>query len=183
VHSGDLGRFDEDDFLRVGGRSKEIIVTAGGENVAPIPIEDNIKAEMKEILSNVMVVGDKRKHLAAIVTLRTQMDKMNQPTDLLHPDVKEWAEENGSEAETVTELLEEDNEDVRLDILEGIQRVNRRAISSAQKVHKFMIAPADFSLAGGELTPTMKMKRHFIEDKYEKKINEMYEHETQSSMW
>jgi len=111
------------------------------------------------------------------------MDKMNQPTDLLHPDVKEWAEENGSEAETVTELLEEDNEDVRLDILEGIQRVNRRAISSAQKVHKFMIAPADFSLAGGELTPTMKMKRHFIEDKYEKKINEMYEHETQSSMW
>jgi len=183
VHSGDLGRFDEYDFLRVGGRSKEIIVTAGGENVAPIPIEDNIKAEMKEILSNVMVVGDKRKHLAAIVTLRTQMDKMNQPTDLLHPDVKEWAEENGSEAETVTELLEEDNEDVRLDILEGIQRVNRRAISSAQKVHKFMIAPADFSLAGGELTPTMKMKRHFIEDKYEKKINEMYEHETQSSMW
>lgn len=183
VHSGDLGTYDQDNFLRVGGRSKEIIVTAGGENVAPIPIEENIKVEMKEILSNVMVVGDKRKHLAAIVTLRTQMDKMNQPTDLLHPDVKAWAEENGSEAETVTELLEEDNEDVRLDILEGIQRVNRRAISSAQKVHKFMIAPSDFSLAGGELTPTMKMKRHFIEDKYEKKINQMYEHETQSSMW
>jgi len=183
VHSGDLGKFDEDGFLRVGGRSKEIIVTAGGENVAPIPIEDAIKAEMKEIISNVMVVGDKRKHLAALVTLRTQMDAKNQPTDLLHPDVKEWAEENGSEAETVTELLEEDNEDVRLDILEGIQRVNRRAISNAQKVHKFMIAPSDFSLAGGELTPTMKMKRHFIEEKYEKKIEQMYEHETQSSMW
>lgn len=111
------------------------------------------------------------------------MDAKNQPTDLLHPDVKEWAEENGSEAETVTELLEEDNEDVRLDLLEGIQRVNRRAISNAQKVHKFMIAPSDFSLAGGELTPTMKMKRHVIEEKYEKKIEQMYEHETQSSMW
>jgi len=183
VHSGDLGKFDQDGFLRVGGRSKEIIVTAGGENVAPIPIEDAIKAEMKEIISNVMVVGDKRKHLAAIVTLRTQMDAKNQPTDLLHPDVKEWAEENGSDAETVSELLEEDNEDLRLDILEGIQRVNRRAISNAQKVHKFMIAPSDFSLAGGELTPTMKMKRHFIEEKYQKKIDQMYEHETQSSMW
>eukprot|EP00088_Acartia_fossae_P049686 TRINITY_DN5492_c0_g1_i1.p1 TRINITY_DN5492_c0_g1~~TRINITY_DN5492_c0_g1_i1.p1 ORF type:complete len:720 (-),score=161.38 TRINITY_DN5492_c0_g1_i1:926-3085(-) len=183
VHSGDLGTFDSDGFLKVGGRSKEIIVTAGGENVAPIPIEDAIKAEMKEIISNVMVVGDKRKHLAAIVTLRTQMDEKNQPTDLLHPDVKEWVEENGSEATTVTELLEEDNEDVRLDVLEGIQKVNRRAISNAQKVHKFMIAPSDFSLAGGELTPTMKMKRHFIEDKYKKKIDEMYEHETQSSMW
>jgi len=183
VHSGDLGRFDEDGFLRVGGRSKEIIVTAGGENVAPIPIEDAIKAEMKEIISNVMVTGDKRKHLAAILTFRTQMDEKNQPTDLLHPDVKQWAEDLGSEAETVTDLVEEDNEDVRLELLEGIQKVNRRAISNAQKVHKFMIAPSDFSLAGGELTPTMKMKRHFIEEKYEKQIQQMYEHETQSSMW
>lgn len=183
VHSGDLGRFDDDGFLRVGGRSKEIIVTAGGENVAPIPIEDAIKAEMKEIISNVMVTGDKRKHLAAILTFRTQVDERNQPTDLLHPDVKQWAEELGSEAESVTDLVEEDNEDVRLELLEGIQKVNRRAISNAQKVHKFMIAPSDFSLAGGELTPTMKMKRHFIEEKYEKQIQQMYEHETQSSMW
>merc|ERR1719383_1456731 len=88
-HSGDLGMFDEDGFLKVGGRSKEIIVTGGGENVAPIPIEDAIKAQMMEVISNVMVLGDKRKHLAAIVTLRTKLDKNNQPTDILHPDVKE----------------------------------------------------------------------------------------------
>merc|ERR1712200_107664 len=145
--------------------SKEIIVTGGGENVAPIPIEDAIKAQMKDVISNVMVLGDKRKHLAAIVTLRTQLDSRNQPTDILHPDVREWVEDLGSEAETLTELLKEDNEDVRLEILAGIQKVNRKAISNAQKVHKFMIAPADFSLDGGELTPTMKLKRHFVQEK------------------
>ena len=62
-----------------------------------------------------------------------------------------------------------------------IQKVNRKAVSAAQKVHKFMIAPKDFSLPGGELTPTMKLKRHFVIEQYEKKINQMYE--TQSSMW
>ena len=56
-------------------------------------------------------------------------------------------------------------------------------ISPSLQVHKFMIAPHDFSLAGGELTPTMKVKRHFVIEKYQKKIQQMYEHETQSSMW
>jgi len=183
VHSGDLGKFDDQGFLVVGGRSKEIIVTGGGENVAPIPIEDAIKAQMTDIISNVMVLGDKRKHLACIVTLRTELDENNQPTDNLHPFVREWADDLGCEAKTVTELLNMDNEDLRLEILEGIQKVNRKAISSAQKVHKFMIAPQDFSLKGGELTPTMKLKRHVVEEKYKAQIREMYEHETQSSMW
>merc|ERR1712071_389853 len=147
---------------------------------APIPIEDAIKAQLKDLISNVMVVGDKRKHLAAIVTLRTQLDSANQPTDVLHPDVRAFVDDCGSDATTVTEILQEDNEDVRLEILEGIQKVNRKAISNAQKVHKFMIAPKDFSLPGGELTPTMKLKRHTVEEMYAKKIDQMYEHETQS---
>merc|ERR1719244_1783956 len=183
VHSGDLGRFDEDGFLYIGGRQKEIIVTGGGENVAPVPIEDMIKVQMKDIVSNCMVLGDKRKHLACIITLRTVLDSANLPTDQLHPDVVAWAEELGAEATTVTELLEEDNEEVRLEIMAQIQKVNRKAISNAQKVHKFMIAPKDFSLPGGELTPTMKLKRHTVMEMYEKKIQQMYEHETQSSMW
>jgi len=183
VHSGDLGKFDEDGFLYIGGRQKEIIVTGGGENVAPVPIEDNIKLQMKDIVSNCMVLGDKRKHLACILTLRTVLDKANQPTDQLHPDVIKWAEELGAESETVTDLLEEDNEEVRLELMAQIQKVNRKAVSNAQKVHKFMIAPKDFSLPGGELTPTMKLKRHTVMEQYEKKINQMYEHETQSSMW
>jgi long-chain-fatty-acid--CoA ligase ACSBG len=183
VHSGDLGKFDSDGFLFIGGRQKEIIVTGGGENVAPVPIEDMIKVQMKDIVSNCMVLGDKRKHLACIITLRTVLDSANLPTDQLHPDVVAWAEELGAEAETVTDLLAEDNKEVQMEIMAQIQKVNRKAVSAAQKVHKFMIAPKDFSLPGGELTPTLKLKRHFVIDMHEKKINQIYEHETQSSMW
>ena len=77
----DIHRFDEDGFLFIGGRQKEIIVTGGGENVAPVPIEDTIKVQMKDIVSNCMVLGDKRKHLACILTLRTVLDAANLPTD------------------------------------------------------------------------------------------------------
>ena len=87
VHSGDLCRFDEDGFLFLGGRQKEIIVTGGGENIAPIPIEDMIKVQMKDIAYNCMVIGDKRKHLACIITLRTVLNENNFPTNKLHPDV------------------------------------------------------------------------------------------------
>ena len=89
VLSGDLGRFDTDGFLYLTGRQKEIIVTAGGENIAPVPIEDQIKEALKDYIANCLVIGDKRKHLACILTLRTVLDDKNQPTDVLHPDVKE----------------------------------------------------------------------------------------------
>ena len=79
-------RFDEDGFLYIGGRQKEIIVTGGGENVAPVPIEDMIKVQMKDIVSNCMVLGDKRKHLACILTLRTVLDSANLPTDQVNMD-------------------------------------------------------------------------------------------------
>lgn len=167
----------------IGGRQKEIIVTGGGENVAPVPIEDMIKVQMKDLIANCMVLGDKRKHLACILTFRTVLDENNLPTNNLHPDVIEWAENLGAESETVTDLIAEDNEEVRLELMAMIQKVNRKAVSNAQKVHKFMIAPKDFSLPGGELTPTMKIKRHFVMELYSKKIDQMYEHETQSSMW
>merc|ERR1719282_1350257 len=78
VLSGDLGRFN-DGFLFVSGRQKEIIVTAGGENIAPVPIEDAIKELLKDYIANCLVIGDKRKHLAAILTLRTVLDDKNQP--------------------------------------------------------------------------------------------------------
>ncbi len=70
LRSGDLGRFDQDGFLYVTGRSKELIITAGGENVAPVPIEDAIKNELPEIVSNCMVVGDKKQFLVVLITLK-----------------------------------------------------------------------------------------------------------------
>ena len=106
------------------------------------------------------------------------------------------------EAETAEDIINEDNPEIKAFVMGAIQKINRKAVSNAAKVvitadtlcmfsnfsslsqvHKFMIAPTDFSLAGGELTPTMKVKRHFVIEKYQKKIQQMYEHETQSSMW
>jgi len=183
IHSGDLGKMDEDGFFYVCGRMKEIIITAGGENIAPVPIEEDIKAELVDIVSHGMVLGDQKKHLAIILTLKTVLDSKNQPTDNLHPDVKEWLQTMGSSAETSQELIAEDNADVKEYIMNALKRSNSRCVSNAQKVHKFMFAPTDFSLAGGELTPTLKIKRHFVLEKYATEIEEMYEFETQSSMW
>jgi len=183
VHSGDLGRVDDDGFFYVAGRMKEILITGGGENIAPVPIEDDIKSELVDIVSQGMLVGDKRKHLAIILTLKTVLDSKNQPTDILHPDVKEWLESMGSQAQTAEELIAEDSDEVREYIMDAIKRSNSRCVSNASKVHKFMFAPTDFSLTGGELTPTLKMKRHVVLEKYAAEIESMYQYETQSSMW
>jgi len=183
VHSGDLGRMDQDGFWYVAGRMKEVLITAGGENIAPVPIEDNLKSELVEIASQIMVVGDKKKHLAVIITLKTVLDDKNQPTDILNEDVQEWLQTLGSKATTAKQLIAEDSEEVKNFIVDAIKRSNTRSVSNASKVHKFMIAPEDFSLAGGELTPTLKVKRHFVVEKYAKEIEAMYEYETMSSMW
>ena len=158
-------------------------MSGGGENIAPVPIEDDIKSELVDIVSQGMLVGDKRKHLAIILTLKTVLDSKNQPTDILHPDVKEWLESMGSQAQTAEELIAEDSDEVREYIMDAIKRSNSRCVSNASKVHKFMIAPTDFSLTGGELTPTLKMKRHVVLEKYAAEIESMYQYETQSSMW
>ena len=126
------------------------VFTAGGENIAPVPIEENLKSELVEIASQIMVVGDKKKHLAVIITLKTVLDDKNQPTDILNEDVQEWLQTLGSKAITAKELIAEDNEEVKTYIRDAIKRSNTRSVSNASKVHKFMIAPEDFSLAGGE---------------------------------
>ena len=68
--SGDLGKFDQDGFLWLSGRLKELIITAGGENVAPVPIENKIKAELPQLLANVVVIGDKKKYLSCLISLK-----------------------------------------------------------------------------------------------------------------
>ena len=118
-----------------------------------------------------------------IITLKTILDEKNQPTDVLNDDVQQWLQSFGSTATTAEDLIAEDNEDVKKFIMDAIKRSNTRSVSNASKIHKFMFAPTDFSLAGGELTPTLKVKRHFVVEKYEKEIEEMYQFETISSMW
>ena len=174
VHSGDLGRVDSDGFFYITGRMKEIIITAGGENIAPVPIEESIKGELDDIISQAVVVGDKRKHLSVILTLKTVVDEKNQPTDILHENVKLRLEKVGSKANTAKEVVAEGNEKFHAYISDGINRANKSSISNANKVQKFFITPSDFSLDSGELTPTLKLKRHFIMDKYAEEIDKLY---------
>jgi len=173
VHSGDLGRVDEDGFFYVCGRIKELIVTAGGENVAPVSIEDAIKEEL-QVLSNVVVVGDKRKHLAVLLTLRTIADPTGDPNEELVPMVRDWLRQIGSKASSAREALDQDCPKVRAALSAAIEAANHKAVSRASKVQKYVLLPNDFSITTGELTPTLKVKRHFVAEKYAAEIEQMY---------
>ena len=175
IHSGDLGRKDEDGFFYVTGRSKEIVITAGGENIAPVPIEEAIKAEMREIVSNVMLVGDHRKYLSVLITFKTELDQMCSPTNDLLPSVIEWLRQRNCKVETLKQLSVTNSEEVTRDIMKAINKANEAAQSRAHRVQKFIILPADFSTITGELTPTLKVKRHLVLKRYEDYVNKMYE--------
>ena len=133
-------------------------------------------AELGEILSNAMVVGDNRKHLSVILALKTQTELLGSQhqSDLLHPDVVKVLQKHNITVRTVKDLVAEKNPILKQIITEGLERANKAAQSRAQKVHKFMIAPNEFSIDTGELTPTMKLKRHFILKKYEEDIDRLY---------
>lgn len=171
LHSGDVGALDEDGFLKITGRIKELIITAGGENVAPVLIEDIVKEECPAI-SNVMVIGDQRKYLTCLLTFKSEVGEDNAPTNVPADPTRTWAESVGSRATTMTDLLD------CAHIQEGLQavmgRVNARAISRAQHLRKWALLPGDFTLEGGELTPTMKLKRRTVYTKHEARIEAMY---------
>jgi len=167
LHSGDVGRVDEHGMLYITGRIKELLVTSGGENIAPAPIENTLKKELPEI-SNCVLIGDKRKFNSMLICLRTEIDPAtNEPTSRLHPDLLNI----GS-----SQVLSEASRDPRwlAYIRAGIDRANRQAISRAQLIQKFVILPNDFSVTTGELTPTLKIKRDFVAKKYHDLIEGMY---------
>lgn len=176
IHSGDLGTKDEEGFVKITGRIKELIVTAGGENVAPVLIEDSLK-DICPIISNVMVVGDQKKYLSALITLKVEVDNstgMNTPTKELTSVVKSFlSEELGvKDVTTVDEAMK--NEKITAYIQSKIDENNKQVISRAQNVRKWRLIPVDFSLEGNELTPTLKLKRRIVVDKYKDIIEEMY---------
>ncbi|XP_007460795.1 PREDICTED: LOW QUALITY PROTEIN: long-chain-fatty-acid--CoA ligase ACSBG2 [Lipotes vexillifer] len=176
LHSGDLGRMDNQGFLSITGRIKEIIITAGGENVAPIPIENLVKEKIP-IISNATLVGDKAKFLGVLLTLKCEVDKTTgEPLDRLTWEAIRFCRDAGSrQASTVSEILELRDPLVYTAIQKGINAVNQCAISDAQKVQKWVILEKDFSISGGELGPTTKIKRHFIIQKYKKQIDNFYQ--------
>ncbi|KAK7025485.1 catalytic activity protein [Halocaridina rubra] len=184
LYTGDIGRIDEDGFLYITGRIKELIITAGGENIPPVLIEENIRKELP-ILSSVMAVGDHRKFLSVLITLKAEVNlDTGEPLQELTEPCQKMLREIGFHATTVAEAIEE----VRIHprgplataIEQGIERYNNNhAISNAQKVHRWTILPRDFSQFNGELNNTLKLVRNHVLEKYKDVIDSMYDSPSQ----
>ncbi|XP_069168803.1 long-chain-fatty-acid--CoA ligase ACSBG2 isoform X3 [Procambarus clarkii] len=175
LHTGDIGRLDSDGFLFITGRIKELIITAGGENIAPVLIEDNLKAELP-CLSNCMLIGDKRKFLSILLTIKTNVNlDSGEPLDTLSSSCVDWCRSVGSMAKTIQDVLAGPDANIMRAIQDGIDRANKLAPSNAQRIQKWTILPRDFSLPGGELGPTMKLKRPVVAQKYCETIERFYE--------
>jgi len=166
LHSGDVGRLDADGFLSITGRIEELIITAGGENIAPVPIENAIKLA-GPALSNVMMVGDRRKYNVCLITLKAQLNAEGMSTDAL-------AGEALAVNPAVTTVSGAKKDPVwQAYIQKAIDTYNKEAVSQAQKIQKFAILDQDFSIAH-ELTPTLKLKRDVTAEKYAALIDSMY---------
>jgi long-chain-fatty-acid--CoA ligase ACSBG len=182
LHSGDVAEFDSNDdiritkpsgFMKITGRIKELIITAGGENIPPVLIENEMKSSMPAI-SNVVVIGDRRKFLTMLVSLKVEMDIETQtPTDKLTSDALRISKEIGSTAILYSQVKEDSKwKDY---ITKGMKVANGKTTSNAQIVQKWIWLPIDFSEKEGDLTPTLKLKRKVVTEKYASLINSLYE--------
>ena len=156
-HTGDIGEVDKQGFLTITGRKKELIVTAGGKNVAPAVLEDRMRAH--PMISQVMVVGDKQPFIAALVTID-------------HESVPAWCKAHGLPESTPVADLCEDAQ-MKATVQEAIDDANK-AVSKAEAIKTFRILPDDFTEANGMITPTLKVKRNVVAAHYATVIDEIY---------
>ena len=183
--TGDLGTMDKDGFFKITGRIKELLITEGGKNIAPIPIESRIKENLSSVVSQAIVIGDKLKYLSCLITLKVEIDPTTSiPSDLLDSSAKHWCknvltQKGISEMELPITIHDFANgphaKDFLKEIQKGIDKANQAADFRAAEVKKFCILPNEFSIPGGEFGPTLKIKRHAITTKYQKEIENMYE--------
>ena len=152
LHTGDLGEFDADGFLTITGRKKDIIITAGGKNVAPKLLEGGIKSH--PLVAEVVVIGDRRKFLTALVSLDSEAaERFMKERELSGPPDK--------------------CEEIRAEIQQAVDTVNTE-MARVEQIKKFTILPREFSIAEGELTPTLKVKRNVVTAHFEAEIEAMY---------
>jgi len=154
--SGDLGRLDENGFLYIVGRKKELIVTAGGKNVAPAVLEDRLRSH--PLVSQCMVVGDNRPFIAALVTIDPDM-------------IKGWIAAHKKDGATIESLR--NDPDLLAVIQTAVDEANK-AVSKAESIRKFSILTEDFTIAGGQLTAKLSVKRHVVAQQYASEIDALY---------
>ncbi|MFC0029939.1 AMP-dependent synthetase/ligase [Micromonospora chaiyaphumensis] len=154
--TGDLGSLDEDGYLRITGRTKEILVTAAGKHIVPAPMEDQVRAD--PLVSHCMLVGDAKPYAAALITIDPQA-------------WSRWRTAHGHPRASVAELR--DDPALRGDIQAAVDRVNR-SVSKAEAIKTFRILPDDFTEANGELTPTLKIRREAVQRQRAADIDALY---------
>jgi len=154
--SGDLGKIDEEGYLSIVGRKKELIVTAGGKNVAPAVLEDRLRSH--PLISQCMVVGDNKPFIAALITI--------------DPDaIKPWAVANKKEGASIADLAKDST--LQAVIQTAVDETNK-AVSRAESIRKFIILPVDFTIAGGHLTAKLSVKRHVVAQQFAREIDELF---------
>jgi len=156
-HTGDLGELDDDGFLRITGRKKEILVTAGGKNVAPAVLEDRLRAHA--LVSQCIVVGDGRPFIGALVTLDEEA-------------LPGWLEQKGKPADTPVEELRDDD-DLKAEIEAAVADANK-AVSHAEAIKKYRILATDFTEENGMLTPSLKLKRAVVLKEFGDEVEALY---------
>jgi long-subunit acyl-CoA synthetase (AMP-forming) len=157
LHSGDIGTIDEDGFLQITDRKKDLLITAGGENVAPQVIEGLLKGI--PVIAQAVVLGDRQRYLAALVTL--DPERLGEETKIA-----------GSPARTSNEAAS--CKIFRAHLERQIETVNGK-LARVQTIKRFAVIPGEFSVDGGELTPTMKIRRKVVNEKYKAEIASLYD--------
>jgi len=155
-HTGDVGEIDEQGFLRITDRKKDLIITSGGKNIAPMNIETQICSD--PYIDQVFVHGDKRNFISALITLNRLS-------------IENWAEEKGLNYKTYENLIK--SEEVRKLIEEKVYQKNKE-LAGPETIKKFAILPNGFTVKGGEITSTMKLNRKMIENKYKDVLDGFY---------
>ena len=155
--TGDLGKLDDDGFLFIVGRKKEILVTAGGKNVAPAVLEDRLRAH--PLVSQCVVVGDAKPYIAALITI---------DQDALKP----WKVANKKDSASMAELAVDP---MLISVIQTAVDEANKAVSKAESIRKFKILTTDFTIAGGQLTAKLSIKRHVVTQEFAAEIESLYE--------
>ena len=146
IHSGDIGHLDEYENLIITGRIKELLITAGGENIAPVLIENEIRSVLP-FISNIVVVGDQKRFLSVLITLKNGIDHLGEPIETLSKEALDGLKVFGiADVKIVKDLLK--NENFRRIVDEGIEKANLRAISKSHCIRKWALIEKDFSILG-----------------------------------